>query len=247
MTVGSVIVIPPTRDNPVSDEIQLDGSQMAEAIPRFRRLLVRSIAALAVGAVLIGVCYVWVDRPVAFLVHDHPLPGRAELIWITKIDDLLVTAAPVVLIAVVVTLAFRPLTYWQDALLAIALALIVSAAIAEGMKPLFGRTWPETWVDNNPSLIGDGTYGFHPLRTGVAYTSFPSGHTTAIFAAVSILWAAYPRLVPRLICAALAALVVVALVVNNYHFVSDTIAGALIGAVTGTYVLAFRGSVSSAV
>ena len=27
----------------------------------------------------------------------------------------------------------------------------------------FGRYWPDTWVHDNPSLIRDGAYGFHPF------------------------------------------------------------------------------------
>ena len=47
------------------------------------------------------------------------------------------------------------------------------------MKYAFGRLWPETWVDNNPSWIHDGAYGFslssqRPVKN-IAGLSVPTG------------------------------------------------------------------------
>ncbi len=56
---------------------------------------------------------------------------------------------------------------------------------------VFGRDWPETWIDNNPSLIRDGAYGFHPFHGNSAYGSFPSGHTARTLAVAAVVWIAY--------------------------------------------------------
>ena len=53
---------------------------------------------------------------------------------------------------------------------------------------MFGRTWPETWTHNNPSLIHDGAYGFNWFHGGPGYELFPSGHMAAICAVISVLW-----------------------------------------------------------
>jgi membrane-associated phospholipid phosphatase len=114
---------------------------------------------------------------------------------------------------------------------------MVAVAFEFYLKFLFGRYWPETWVDDNPSLIGDGAYGFHPFHFGPAYGSFPSGHTARTVAVASVLWAAYPRW--RLAWTAVAASVAVGRVGMNYHFVGDTIGGAFLGALTGMYAALF--------
>ena len=74
------------------------------------------------------------------------------------------------------------------------ISIIVTETIKNGLKLIFGRTWPETWIENNPSFIHDGVYGFNFLHGGTAYQSFPSGHMAAACAAVSVLWIWYPRL-----------------------------------------------------
>jgi membrane-associated phospholipid phosphatase len=116
--------------------------------------------------------------------------------------------------------------------LRIALAILVAIALKEQLKFLFGRTWPETWTNNNPSYIRDGIFGFFPLQGwgsgGRAYHAFPSGHMTMIsVAAVSIAlnW-------PRWKWAAVVpiALVAIGMIGANYHWVSDLIAGTSLGA-----------------
>ena len=54
---------------------------------------------------------------------------------------------------------------------------------------------------------------------------------TSICALVSVLWIYYPHLKPVYLFVTLA--VLVGLVGANYHFLSDTIAGAFVGASTG--------------
>jgi len=99
------------------------------------------------------------------------------------------------------------------------------------LKFAFGRTWPETWINNNPSLIGNGTYGFNPFHGGSGYNSFPSGHTTAVCAVAAVLWFAYPKLRPLWVLMVIA--VGVGLIGADYHFVSDIVAGGFLGASTG--------------
>jgi membrane-associated phospholipid phosphatase len=112
-----------------------------------------------------------------------------------------------------------------------AATLAVAVEVKEQLKYAFGRTWPETWVRNNPSFIKDGVYGFFPFSGGPAYSSFPSGHTTAIAAVISVLWICYPRY--RVLYALCVLAVGVGLVGANFHFLSDVIAGGFLGVTTG--------------
>jgi membrane-associated phospholipid phosphatase len=110
-----------------------------------------------------------------------------------------------------------------------AIATLVARAVCDELKIAFGRTWPETWVENNPSWIRDHTWLFHPFHGGRGYASFPSGHTTDIAAPAAVLW----RCVPRWRWVAVVPVVLVAggLVASDFHYVSDVLAGLYLGVV----------------
>ena len=72
-------------------------------------------------------------------------------------------------------------------------SLIVADQFRQSLGDLCGRYWPETWHDNNPSLIGTGAYGFHPFEVGDDVGSFPSGHAARIVGFFSVFWLAMPR------------------------------------------------------
>lgn len=195
----------------------------------FKRL--RPIIALILGGLLVVACYFFVDRPVAWFVHDHRFYPDTFLLWPPLVSDWLTYLVIVGVVGVVAWRWWRPGGQIQTLLLAIAANLVATAGIKTVLKWAFGRTWPETWVRNNPSLIADGVYGFHPFHFGRAYQSFPSGHAAATFAVISILWLSRPRW--RWLYAAVGGIVCMALVGLNYHFVGDVIAGAMLGSVTG--------------
>ena len=99
---------------------------------------------------------------------------------------------------------------WRSAIFAL-LAFILSAALVQAIKHLFGRSRPEDML-----VLSD-------------YGSFPSGHTAnaATIAAVAVL------LFPRVWTLILAALWVLAMAFSrtllSVHWMSDTIGGALVG------------------
>ena len=55
-------------------------------------------------------------------------------------------------------------------------AILIAGVLTHELKEVFGRAWPETWIDKNPSYFGNGAYGFFPFHGGRGYASFPSGH-----------------------------------------------------------------------
>jgi membrane-associated phospholipid phosphatase len=182
-------------------------------------------------ALLVVVAYEWADRPAAFFAHDH-LAQVVVFQQVTKVTGFLFAAAAVIFVVVgILVMLGSALSRWQAALLLCSLSLVVAETVKEQLKYVFGRTWPDTWINGNPSLIHDGVFGFNPFHGGVAYSSFPSGHTTAICAVMSVLWLFYPKLRVLYILAVLA--VAVALVGADYHFVSDVIAGGFVGSSTG--------------
>jgi membrane-associated phospholipid phosphatase len=111
------------------------------------------------------------------------------------------------------------------------LSFIAAGALNNQLKFAFGRMWPETWVNNNPSLIQNGAYGFSPFHGGPGFASFPSGHTAAICSVMAVLWLCYARW--RALFALLVGVVAIGLLGADYHFVSDILAGGFVGWATG--------------
>jgi membrane-associated phospholipid phosphatase len=71
------------------------------------------------------------------------------------------------------------------------------------------------------------SYGFHWFDGGGDYSGFPSGHMAVFTALVLPVVRCFPRL--KFVCLVLLLLLGVALIVTGYHFLSDVIAGALLG------------------
>lgn len=130
----------------------------------------------------------------------------------------------------------RPLNGIQTSIVQSALSLALSDIPENWLKYAFGRTWPETWVQNNPSLIRDDVSSFNPFHGGAGFASFPSGHMVATCAILSIFWFTYPRF--RWLYALLISFVFAGHLGANYHFVGDLVGGGFIGFTTGLLVLA---------
>jgi membrane-associated phospholipid phosphatase len=181
-----------------------------------------------VTCVATAVAYTWVDRPFAFWANDH-LHQYAIFSRMTLLSEWFPPIAIVIIVVLgLLSLAGQRLSRaWETALLC-SLSLIVARAAKDQLKYVFGRTWPETWINNNPSLIRDGSFGFNPFHGGAGFESFPSGHMTAMCAVVTALWLYYPRY--RVAYALLVVLVAIGLLGANYHFISDILAGCFLGA-----------------
>ena len=185
---------------------------------------------LIVTAVAVAIAYIWLDRPFAYFAHDTTAPYRV-FVWMQRVPDFFPMAATLVLVGFGLrSLTGRSLYRCESVALLTALSYVAAASIKETLKYAFGRTWPETWINSNPSLIRDGLSGFNPFHGGPGYASFPSGHTAAITSVVVVLWICYPR--GRPLYAALIAVVVVGLLGSNFHFLSDIIAGGFVGGST---------------
>jgi len=186
-------------------------------------------------AVAVAVSYFWLDRPIALIAHDQ----AQQFDVFAKLTYLPELVTPLVLVIFVAfglrALISQPLTRLQSVAMLTAASLAVAAVIKNQLKFAFGRTWPETWIRNNPSFIHDGVYGFNPFHGGPGFASFPSGHTTAICAVASVLWICYPRFRP--LYAICIAAVAVGLIGANFHFLSDVIAGGFLGASIGWFTV----------
>lgn len=202
----------------------------------YRSLLRRTlvITALCIGAVLI--CYFWIDRPVAFFVHRHHINKFQVFRWLTYPPPEVQNWSALVLTILMIRRAWGAFVRWQKVLLVACLSLIVADDFRISLGDVFGRYWPETWTHDNPSLIGTGTYGFHPFQRGDDIGSFPSGHACRILGFAAVWMIAMPRSrTVQIVVIVLCAPMLISLVAMNYHFVSDVIAGTVLGWMVATY------------
>ena len=197
------------------------------------RSVLQWFGSVAATASAVAVSFQWFDQPITLMVHHYFRRQHHETFdQLSHIPDPLIPLAVAVLVGLGLKALYgRSLSNHQSAAFVCSLSVVFAESIKDQLKFIFGRTWPETWVQNNPSFIHDGVYGFNFMHGGAAYQSFPSGHMAATCAVVSVLWIWYPRLRWLVTIASIA--VGVGLVGANYHFLSDVIAGAFIGISTG--------------
>jgi membrane-associated phospholipid phosphatase len=112
----------------------------------------------------------------------------------------------------------------QEILIVASFSLMSSVCIDELLlKRLFGREIPDIFLQT-------GTDAFHWFQ-GVPTDAFPSGHAVQIVSVGTVFLIGYPQY--RVGWLALMGLGLTALVLGNFHFVSDVIAGSLVGACAG--------------
>src|SRR5947208_11771076 len=204
--------------------------------PEYRRLLRQTLITTSLCIAAVSICYFWMDRSVAFFVYRHHINTIQVFRWLTYPPPELQNWSALVLTILLVRRAWGPFLRWQKVLLVACLSLIVADDFRISLGDVFGRYWPETWTHDNPSLIGTGAYGFHPFQRGDDIGSFPSGHACRILGFAAVWMIAMPRSrVVQIAVIVLCAPMLLSLVAMNYHFVSDVIAGGVLGAIIATY------------
>jgi membrane-associated phospholipid phosphatase len=189
---------------------------------------------VAVSIACIVISYFYIDRSVVWYLFEH----QARQFFVLK---LFAEAIPLTVLIFIfcfflyyaTKVSRGSISHIDRRLLLACNAVVIGQFLKEVLKVLFGRYWPATFVCHNPSLINDQVYGFNWLKFSSAYASFPSGHTTFIFSfsvSMCFLFAKW-----RWLWILLALLVVIGQIGMYYHFVSDVIAGALLGSLVGFY------------
>jgi membrane-associated phospholipid phosphatase len=198
-------------------------------------LLRRSLIITALCILAVVICYFWVDRSVAFFVYEHHINTIAVFRWLTYPPPEIQNWSALVLTILIVRRARGPFLRWQKVLFVACISLIVADTFRISLGDVCGRYWPQTWTHDNPSLIGTGTYGFHPFQRGDDVGSFPSGHACRILGFAGVWIIAMPG--SRVIAMVLSIPMLFSLVAMNYHFVSDVIAGSVLGALIAAYAV----------
>jgi membrane-associated phospholipid phosphatase len=185
----------------------------------------RLLASLVATALLVFVCHCYVDAGLALLI-SREIPGAS--VWArhtSAIPDFLFLLVCIMTGVAVVCYFVRtwrgidtPATRFFHLVAYAVPAAYVGKTI---LKWVFGRVTTRAWLQK-PQL-----YGFHWFHGGGPYDGFPSGHM-AVFTALTVaLWRFFPRC--RRICPVFPLVLASALIVTNYHFLSDVLAGAYLG------------------
>ena len=113
----------------------------------------------------------------------------------------------------------------------IGLTVPLAFVLKDLLKELFGRT------NTRICLLYPDRFGFHWCHGGGDCASFPSGHIAVFTVLMLGIGRYFPRLRP--VCAGLLFVLALALLVTEYHFFSDIVAGACLGVIID--LLTWRG------
>jgi membrane-associated phospholipid phosphatase len=174
---------------------------------------------VVLGTILFSI-YI-VDRPLAEFAAFHRLHIRG-IKFLIGIPGLLLGAALVV--PIVGRILRVPASGWWIVATACSSAILWTAAAVElVLKPVFGRSGPYSWLEQNE-------FAFHWLRgRATEFQSMPSGEAAVLTATLAVFWVTSPRW--RWVYLLIGGLEAISLVWFNWHFASDVVAGAAIGAV----------------
>ncbi len=186
---------------------------------KLKRIVIHSLVLM-----LIVFCINQIDLPLAEWISKFT-EVHATLIRTSNFPDLL-------LIFVTVTSSLSWILYFYFELIGfnriqsyffkiLGTVLPLAYLLKSVMKFLFGRTETRVWLDN-PKL-----HGFHWFNGVDFYDGFPSGHMLVFTPVFLHCWYAYPKY--RFIYPVAWLFLAIALIVTDYHFLADVLAGTYVG------------------
>ena len=195
-------------------------------------ILKNPVGLLLLAALLTVLSYFYLDADLSLFIHRQI---RRSVLWTrvaSGVPDLLLH-----LVVVVTVLSWtgyflrkRRGVHDRHARFLRACGTVVPMAFVAKyvLQYVFGRPQPHLWVFHHVSPR------FQWLRGDAGYGCFPSGHMTVITALMLTLSNFYPHY--RRVFLVLLFMLALALVATNYHYLSDVIAGAGLGAVVAFYM-----------
>jgi len=207
--------------------IKLHNKPQAKYAPA---LLISYYRPILLGLVIfITISYFFFDRPIAYYFHGNvsSFEGLAEFVSDVMNPFTLLIAIPI--------LYFLNRSFWKKDKLTEPLKLLVFALpfsflITKIFKFILGRYRPK-------SLFSEGLYGFHFIGSSSSEFSFPSGHACMIGAIMGVIALYRPKYTLHLI--AVGIVLSFSRVVEGDHFLSDVVAGVILGSLVSQllYVL----------
>jgi membrane-associated phospholipid phosphatase len=221
------------RENWSRASRRLQAARQRRAPVDWRRIVILAIA----GLVAVVLTALFFDARVIAWTETLSPAVHGFFAWSTRFgqSDWLLIPAGIIVIVVMLgdwrgVSRINAAAWWEIGSFAAVFFVVVAVPglVTDIVKPIVGRF--------RPDFVHEGAFAFAPLSFGgYAHYSFPSGHATTM-GAVAVLAAFVPSMVTIPI---LMATVVVAIsrVMIGVHFPSDVVAGALIGASVGYFIL----------
>src|SRR5215471_14234958 len=197
-----------------------------------RRGMARIVLAATTAVAVIGVSIALFDRPLALYFHarDPDLRSLFDLTSRLGLSYGYLTAFGLAFVALHWGGALSRLRRFAHSMRAFSavpaflfLSIATSGVVVDLLKLIFGRPRPKL-------LFSVGMSDFTWLGLRPDHWSFPSGHSATIAALMTALWLVWPQHV--LFYGLIAMIVALSRVVAGAHYLSDILAGALIGIFT---------------
>lgn len=174
--------------------------------------------------VFTSVAVFWLDRPIALFMNHNSFD------WI-KYQKIITENLPIFLIVfIIAVILFKSTMKFVNRLILATYfytTLYITMEINTLLKTIFGRYWPTTWFNNNLSLIHDNVFGFDFWHGVGKMGSFPSGHTACV--TFCIIWLIKLIHSKKKWFLWLWGLEPLSLIVLDYHFLGDCLAGLILG------------------
>lgn len=181
----------------------------------------RLVALIAFAVLAIFVMTLYVDMPLAELFQSFGLWQALRSASVTQVPVLFAAGIAAVVLGcccIVLRLPFAKLC--RSATLA-GFASLLSHVIVKGfLKGIFGRAFPYV-------VLGHGSDSFHWFSLLSTERSFPSTHAAELAAILAVFWVRHPRWRP--LYGLVAVGMNLTMMLGEWHFLSDIIAGSLVG------------------
>lgn len=177
---------------------------------------------------LIPLSYIYWDQPLVWFLHDHNSRRLLILKQCANTLPILIDSLVFIFYCCFALQSFssKKIKHFKKYLF-VCNVIAITTFLKDSLKFIFGRYWPDTFICNNPSLIENHMYGFQWFDGGSTSLSFPSGHAALMFAFATSMTLMFPRF--RSLWFFMAILVSFCQIGLYYHYLSDVIAGALLG------------------
>jgi len=191
--------------------------------------LTRQTALLLPGVSLFVIAGIFfLDNRLSFAVEHFLREGSTFGRSTARIPDLLLPFTLIMSVSLLVARRARIRRFGEDAYSAFCLlgaaVLPVSFLLKTALKLLFGRIETRVWLKNP---LPPGLQWFHHEY---GHSGFPSGHMMVLTALAVAFWLYFPLLGGKPLFF-LMSLIGIALIITNYHFLTDVVAGAYFGLV----------------
>lgn len=207
------------------DELNASQSHLTPDRKKFEKQFILSF--ILVGAFCV-ISYFFFDQPIALFMASlsHSDISLSSFNITDNLTNIAYFATLIIMAVYVLFRFFNIQNRFIEVSGVLCLGVVTAFFIKNQIQLIFGRISPRYGSYEELNFVRKKTlYGFHFMQQG----SFPSGHMV-IFTCLFLLFSFYyPKV--RKFCYLLLAILAFLLVYDNYHFLSDVVAGTYLGAI----------------